>query len=451
MKHSVRRNSIVTLTLLPALLLTLLLSGCMANSTDPNPQQPLKIAVDSEEYYNFAYRTFIEGVYPDQQIELIELVPDEKGTPPEEYIRKVREEKPDLILTAIWRYGALVEEGLLADLSPQLTAGSSMEETDLYPGMIEWMKQDGNGILYGLAPEFSSQILYYNADLFAKYGVAPPTDGMTLEEIYKLATRFTEAGGRKDGTVGLHRQYSNMPYSVLSAFAESEGLRMYDSRQGITMNTPGWRDLLQKVIQLYKNETLSLKAPKVTKMEADGITIYNYEDDGSGDLFGHGKAAMTIMRYTADSNNWPFKVGAVAPPVSEQDRSRSNGIFVNKVMAIGAEVDNAAAAWQMIELMTSERIAKIKAKNTRSGFSVHRTYPQYRKDPLVERLFKLMPVHLPPDRGEGVHDSNFYYDFEALINREITAAVQQNKPLDDVVSAIQKEGQAMLEAASRTE
>ncbi|GIQ71163.1 hypothetical protein XYCOK13_39870 [Xylanibacillus composti] len=49
---------------------------------------------------------------------------------------------------------------------------------------------DGDGRLYGLAPFFQSHAIYYNIDLFDRYGIPYPNDKMTWKEILELASRF---------------------------------------------------------------------------------------------------------------------------------------------------------------------------------------------------------------------------------------------------------------------
>jgi multiple sugar transport system substrate-binding protein len=54
----------------------------------------------------------------------------------------------------------------------------------------------GTGAMYGLpVPPYFPQVLYYNKDLFDKFGVAYPKDGMTLDEVYELAKKMSRTDG----------------------------------------------------------------------------------------------------------------------------------------------------------------------------------------------------------------------------------------------------------------
>lgn len=60
------------------------------------------------------------------------------------------------------------------------------------PAAVELMKQISGGGMYGLPNSAGAGIhLLYNKDIFDKFGVAYPRDGMTWDEIYELAKKMT--------------------------------------------------------------------------------------------------------------------------------------------------------------------------------------------------------------------------------------------------------------------
>ncbi|UVI28857.1 ABC transporter substrate-binding protein [Paenibacillus spongiae] len=443
-----RRGRLGILLAAAVMFLVAVLSGCTNDEQGGNgKEKPLKIAISSKDFYEFAYKDYIEAAFPELKVQLIELEPDYKTqVSDDDYIAAIKREKPDLILTSSWRYDMLAESGILTDLSVRLT-DSGMKEDDFYPGMIEWMKRPGDGKLYGLAPDFQSAVLYYNADLFEQYKIDPPQEGMTLAEVYELGSRFVDQGGGKDGVVGFHQQYINQPHDMLDSFARSEGIRMVDYAKGkITMDTPLWRDKVQTIIKLYRNGTLSLNRTKGEVI--DDVVTYGKEAAEAGDLFGKGKAAMTIVYYN-DGNSYPFEVGTVTPPVSSSDRGRTSSIYVFDAMAIPADSANAAVAWDVIRFMTSDHMAKVKARlgTGMEGFSVRRTYVEYKQDPLIGKLFELMPVQTPANSTGDVDTQKFNPLFQELVNREVEAAVSEGKSTEDVIRTIQKDGQLLLDAA----
>ncbi len=445
MIHNMYRGMLSVLLLL---LILSVASGCSSEEGATGEKAALKISVDSKGTYEYLYKDYIEAAFPEMKIELIEMYPDNKRITLAEYKKKIELNKPDLILTSRYEYDQLASEGIFADLTEKMK-DSGMKEEDFYPGMIDLMKRSGSGKLYGLAPSFQSAFLYYNEDLFEKAGVELPRDGMTLEEVYKLASRFTSAGERKDGVVGFHQQFINEPSDILNSFAISEGLQDIDYQKGkIVMNTPTWKHVLDMVINLYQFGTLSLKGAHSTMM--NGVKTFNKEDSEQADLFGQGKAAMTIIYYN-EKNNYKFKWGAVLPPVSSLQKDRSSNIYIFNTMAIRSGANNSEMAWKVIQLMTSDYMAKVFAKlGMDNGFSSRRSYTNYVQDPMITKVYELLPVYVPYPSVENYDFDRmipFYKSYQELINKQVTTAVKGEQSVDQTLAAIQKEGQALLDAA----
>jgi multiple sugar transport system substrate-binding protein len=437
------------------LLLLVVTAGCSPNEKPSQEDKVLRIAVDSKGYYDYAYRDYVEAAFPGLKVELIELEEDNKPRSSiQEFMKNIEKEKPDLILTYPYRYMQLADNGLVSDLSVRF-GESGMTEDDFYPGMIDWVKQASGGRLSGIAPFFQSSVLYYNETLFKKYGIELPHDGMSLEEVIELASRFTSRGGSKDGIVGMHQPRSNLPYNVLSQFAMSEGIRdVTFSRGKVSMDTPLWRHIIETVINLYESETLSMKEVKGKMI--NGILTFDKEATEQADLFKQGKAAMTIGYYGSSYNTEKFKTGYVEPPVSSKDRLSSSHIYVFDIMAIGAEAKNADTAWDVIRFMTSDHMAKIQSKlstdTASSGFPTRKSYLNYVQDPIIGRIFQLKPIIFTAEPAiETDYDGRkFYLLFEELVNKEMDAAIKGEKSVDEIIKTIQKEGQALLDAAKKT-
>jgi len=74
------------------------------------------------------------------------------------------------------------------------------DKTDLNkidPTVVQLMRQMANGGIPGLPAFVGTSGLYYNKDLFDKFAVPYPKDGITWDELYELAVKLT----RKDGDV----------------------------------------------------------------------------------------------------------------------------------------------------------------------------------------------------------------------------------------------------------
>ncbi|TNJ63002.1 carbohydrate ABC transporter substrate-binding protein [Paenibacillus hemerocallicola] len=63
------------------------------------------------------------------------------------------------------------------------------------PSLIDIQRQLANGGIYGLPWTSGSFVFLYNKDIFDKFGVAYPKDGMTWDETYELAKKLTRTDG----------------------------------------------------------------------------------------------------------------------------------------------------------------------------------------------------------------------------------------------------------------
>ena len=159
------------------------------------------------------------------------------------------------------------------------------------------------------------------------------------------------------------------------------------------MNTPTWKHILDMVINLYQFGTLSLKGAHSTMM--NGVKTFNKEDSEQADLFGQGKAAMTIIYYNEKSNislnGVPFYLQSALCK-----RTEAPNIYIFNTMAIRSGANNSEMAWKVIQLMTSDYMAKVFAKlGMDNGFSSRRSYTNYVQDPMITKVYELLPVYVP--------------------------------------------------------
>lgn len=104
----------------------------------------------------------------------------------------------------------------------------------------------GDGALYGLpVPPYFPQALYYNKDLFDKFGVPYPKNGMTWDELYELAKQMT----RTDGNVQ-YRGFSANPVNTLRDNVLS--LPILDPAVDGLADSEKWTRLFQNLLRFYQ-------------------------------------------------------------------------------------------------------------------------------------------------------------------------------------------------------
>ncbi|WP_158606622.1 ABC transporter substrate-binding protein [Paenibacillus ginsengarvi] len=112
----------------------------------------------------------------------------------------------------------------------------------------------GTGALYGLpVPPYFPQATYYNKDLFDKFGVAYPKNGMTWDELYELAKKMTRTDG---GTV--YRGFSANPTNTLRDNVLS--LPILDPKGTGLADSAKWSTLYQNLLRFYQIPNNTIEA-----------------------------------------------------------------------------------------------------------------------------------------------------------------------------------------------
>ncbi|MDF2721350.1 MAG: family 1 extracellular solute-binding protein [Paenibacillus sp.] len=101
---------------------------------------------------------------------------------------------PDLIQGPGAKYTFDLEKlGLLYDISGEIK-NQKFDLNRIDPLALEGLKPYfPNGKIFGLPITMNNTALYYNKDIFDKFAVPYPKDGMTIDQIYDLAKRVTRS------------------------------------------------------------------------------------------------------------------------------------------------------------------------------------------------------------------------------------------------------------------
>jgi len=139
----------------------------------------------------------------------------------------------------------LLRLGLQSDITPYITK----YKTDLNqyePASIEILKQIGNGQIYGLPIFDVPSGVYYNKDIFDKFGVPYPKDGMTWDTMYETAKRLTV----KDGGT---QYYGALISASHLALRNPQSMNMIEPvTNKAALATDGWKGFLDNVTRFYQ-------------------------------------------------------------------------------------------------------------------------------------------------------------------------------------------------------
>ncbi|MDQ1909042.1 extracellular solute-binding protein [Paenibacillus sp. GD4] len=150
---------------------------------------------------------------------------------------------PDITITSLaGLHTALMPRSLEYDLT-DLIKKYNYDMNRIEPSLIESLKNaTSKGGIYGLPKYTNTVVMFYNKDIFNRFGVPFPKDGMTWEEVTRLAASLT----RNEGGM----QYRGLSMFLSNMLLENQlSLPLLDPKEDkSSVNVPGF----QKLFQTYK-------------------------------------------------------------------------------------------------------------------------------------------------------------------------------------------------------
>ena len=247
------RAGILLLSALPALSL----AGCTGKEPQPpgNQAEPSKSA--APEPVKLTFYNLAETVLPADQFKIYIEEPMKKKYPHISFefiqgdtknntIEKIVSSGivPDIVTGGPSSLFDFMNVGLTADMSP-LVDKHKYDLGQLDKQAVSFFKSySTKGELYSLPVTTDQNVLYYNKDIFDKFGVPYPKDGMTWEEVYELARQVSRTeGGVNYRGIDVQRGY--LTYNQLSLPYVDQ------STDKPVFNNDGWRSLFAMMQRLY--------------------------------------------------------------------------------------------------------------------------------------------------------------------------------------------------------
>ncbi|TNJ62415.1 extracellular solute-binding protein [Paenibacillus hemerocallicola] len=117
----------------------------------------------------------------------------------------------------------------------------------LDPAAVQMVKTMSNGGMYALPLVNNTEVLYYNKDIFDKFGVPYPKDGMMRDDMLDIAKRMnrTDSGVEYYG-LGTYPSYSLAlsPFSIPYVDAKTE--------KATIQSDPRWKTVYEQLITAYR-------------------------------------------------------------------------------------------------------------------------------------------------------------------------------------------------------
>ncbi|MCG7379212.1 extracellular solute-binding protein [Paenibacillus sp. ACRSA] len=315
------------------------------------------------------------------------------------YIDLIKTESPDILFFPSEAYMELQNENMLKDLNIFST------DEDFTAGINEYvlttLNEMGGGSIYAYPQSMVSQALFYNKDVFSKYGIPEPADRMTWRELLLLTQRFS---GDPD-LQGLYTPYYDYA-DLLIEMGKADNRRWYDaSQQEAHVGTEFWKDLITNAVTAYSSGGISIEG---------GIPI---------DLFSQGKVAMILetpyfMKQVQSVNpkiNW----GVVTEPVGTENPDVSTTITYPIMSGISNNAQDLATATEVWKQLNNKRTTEMRSNSSMDKFTtpIRQLKPGTEQDvfytlkPSVSTLMERVPLHIElkqkTDRiiNDGIQDA----------------------------------------------
>ncbi|ULL15086.1 extracellular solute-binding protein [Paenibacillus sp. H1-7] len=188
-------------------------TGTTAQPSDTNEKADLVVfsnSGDSVESWNERFGNAIKQKFPNYNIKYIQK---QKDYGIKELLTSG--ETIDIYWDSIGGFAsAVLDNGLEFDMT-ELVKKHQIDFSKMEPSVVDSIKLIGKDKIYGIPVFNNNMVLYYNKDLFDKFGVPYPKDGMTWTEANKLAQQLTRMDGKQ--YVGLSSSQTHMlPMNQLS-------------------------------------------------------------------------------------------------------------------------------------------------------------------------------------------------------------------------------------------
>jgi multiple sugar transport system substrate-binding protein len=347
--------------------LAVLVAGCGGGSSGESSGS-IRFLVFGDPPEINAYRTLIRSfaeAEPDIDVQLVE------ASDREDLIARLSTSlaggsPPDLFLMNYRFYGQFAARGVLEPLERYAEGSEAFELEDFYPQAVDAFRWDGE--VTCLPQNISSLVVYYNRELFKRFGVSQPRNGMQWAEFVTLASQMTRdkngqpvVGADPDlpraNTAPAEIYGLGVEASIirLAPFVWSAGGEIVDDDEKPTRFTLDTPEAKLAVEQFFRLRTLHGVVPTDQEVES--------EDDES--RFANGRLAMLLSSRRsvptfreAAKFDWDI----VSLPVFREPA----GILHSDAYCMTKASDGKDAAWRFVEYALGPEGAPVVARTGRT-------------------------------------------------------------------------------------
>ncbi|URN96605.1 MAG: extracellular solute-binding protein [Candidatus Pristimantibacillus lignocellulolyticus] len=449
-----------------------MLTGCSFGfgkdgSNDGNAARTLKVMYYDEGSFFQEYGMLYSALYPNVEIQVVEtsqiqntLLEENENDYDKALAAFIEKEQPDVLMLEPTQLEKLGVEGKLYDIESYVT-DSKYNVDGLVPGVIDAMKGYGGGNLYAIPTNFSTQVLFYNKDLFDEYNVPYPTDQMTWTEVINLANMFPKDGDPLERVFGLKMGWNKELSTLVDTLANTEGLKAYDENTlQMTVDTPAWASIVEQAQSVLKSDVLFFD-DMMYGGGRDGIMYFDQSIDSYGqNPFFTGRLAMSVdsnyfvsqiedaKQYAKNPEDIVENWDMVTAPVGSQNPDSSYYTSYYNLFAINAASTNVEEAWKFISYITGDEYARVKTKVSYGNLPLRTKYMQLDKDRNYAAFYKLKPMNQSVDYNKI--PERYLYEYYNVSTETFNKVTEGKITIAEALAELQLRGNELLATGKMT-
>jgi multiple sugar transport system substrate-binding protein len=329
---------------------------------------------------------------------------------------------PDIMIGTVLNLFEFQQLGLFSDMTPEIKK-FNFDMNRIDPAIIQETKTySDKGELYGIPYEANFTALYYNKDLFDKFAVAYPKDGMMWDDVVELTKKVTR---NADGV-----QYRGLEPENVTRMASPLGFGFIDPKTNKPL-IQSWKpayDLLQRIITIPGNAP-----PKVIQFDKDSF----FKDKIVSMI-----ATTNVFNRFADANmNWDVVTYPQYP-----DHKGTFGVAGGRPLMISSKSKHRDQAFQVIETVMSDEIQIMRNKTgkvtTLASENVLKTFAAdlpYAKGKNIKAVYALKPGwRVLSEYDDLANPIVFKHSVDMYSGKDINTVIRETE--EDITKAIQTEG-----------
>ncbi|SCW86938.1 multiple sugar transport system substrate-binding protein [Paenibacillus tianmuensis] len=430
-------------------IIVLLISGCSLFEPKQDASEAkgnIKIMYLDEKTFKRDYGDVFSSMYPNIDVQVIPMTSIYNlGADSEKEFQKIYSQgNPDVVLLEnSKRFQNMIDSGSLLELDTYIKK-DNFNVDKIAPSVIEQIKSSGKGKIYGLTPFFSSMAIYYNKDLFDKYGIPYPRNKMSWEEVLQLAQRFPT----NDGSNRLYgfSAFSNEPAgsALMNAMGVTKGLRKLDMNNStINMNTDSWSNVVKTTVDVLKTKTVY--------SENKPLQPLGPEEQLKQDPFLTGRLAMKLdssyfinnILHAQQLKDTPLPVNwdIVSVPVDPSNPNEGMGIFLSNIFAVNSKSANPDVAWKLVKYINSDAAAKIQSGHDQGQLLSRVAFSKEIDGRSLEPFYLLKPLSI---QNDSEIPEKFSVLLDQITNNLIQQVVEDKMTISEAINNMQNKGQMLL-------